>query len=202
MVHPLLRPRRALRSSIKMAREIRRLLRMWRLLVIREPPSDSDGERQRWINGQRVAPQYLWEVGCRVYQTAVIDCVRAWRMEAGWRAGDGKCGERPPVDGGRNPEGGVEALEPSHWRETPSTPIFRAFEALEVVEMLKRGVEQCYDENPAPGGSPLLLSRCNLAALLHDCAEEVSRGRAGWLPAESFQRMGEDRRPPTPSPPE
>ena len=79
-------PRRALRLSIKMAREIWRLLRMWRLLVIREPPSDSDGERQRWINGQRVAPQYLWEVGCRVYQTAVIDCVRAWRMKAGWRA--------------------------------------------------------------------------------------------------------------------
>ena len=119
-----------------------------------------------------------------------------------FRKHDVKCGERPPVDGGRNPEGGVEALEPSHWRETPSTPIFRAFEALEVVEMLKRGVEQCYDENPEPGGSPLLLSRCNLAALLHDCAEEVSRGRAGGLPAEAFQRMGEDRRPPTPSPPE
>ena len=130
------RPRRALRLSINIARDIQRLLRMWRLLVIREPPSDSDGERQRWINGQRVAPQYLWEVGCRVYQTAVIDCVRAWRMEAGWRADwrgvpdlagwgdswactprgghvcsegcfrqhDVKCEERPPVDGGRNPE--------------------------------------------------------------------------------------------------
>ena len=123
--------------------------------------------------------------------------------EAAGGCGDGsQCEERPPVDGGRNPEEVVEALEPSHWRETPSTPIFQAFEALEVVEMLKRGVEQCYDENPEPGGSPLLLSRCNLAALLHDCAEEVSRGRAGWLPAESFQRMGEDRRPPTPSPPE
>ena len=36
---------------------------------------------------------------------------------------DVKCGERPPVDGGRNPEEVVEALEPSHWRETPSTPI-------------------------------------------------------------------------------
>ena len=106
------------------------------------------------------------------------------------------------MDGGRNPEDVVEAWDPSHWRETPSTPIFQAFEALEVVAMLKRRVEQCYGENPAPDGSPLLLSRCNLASMLHDCAEEVSRGRVGRLPAESFQRMGEDRRPPTPSPPE
>ena len=104
-----------------------------------------------------------------------------------FRQHDVKCEERPPVDGGSNPEEVVEALEPSHWRETPSTLIFRAFEALEVVAMLKRRVEQCYDENPAPHGSPLLLSRCNLAALLHDCAEEVSRGRAGGLPAEAFQ---------------
>ena len=27
------------------------------------------------------------------------------------------------MDGGRNPEEVAEALEPSHWRETPSTPI-------------------------------------------------------------------------------
>ena len=85
-----------------------------------------------------------------------------------FREHDVKCEERPPVDGGRNPEEVVEALDPSHWRETPSTPIFRAFEALEVVAMLKRRVEQCYDENPAPDGSPLLLSRCNLASMLHD----------------------------------
>ena len=119
-----------------------------------------------------------------------------------FREHDVKCGERPPVDGGRNPEGGVEALEPSHWRETPSTPIFRAFEALEVVAMLKRRVEQRYGENPAPGGYPVLLSRCNLASMLHDCAEEVSRGRVGRLLVERFQRMGEDRGPPTPPPPE
>ena len=106
------------------------------------------------------------------------------------------------MDGGRNPEGGVEALEPSHWRETPSTPICRAFEALEVVAMLKRRVEQRYGENPAPGGYPVLLSRCNLASMLHDCAEEVSRGRVGRLLVERFQRMGEDRGPPTPPPPE
>ena len=36
---------------------------------------------------------------------------------------DVKCGERPPADGGRNPEEVVEALEPSHWRETPSTSV-------------------------------------------------------------------------------
>ena len=40
-----------------------------------------------------------------------------------FRQHDVKCEERPPVDGGRNPEEVVEALEPSHWRETPSTPI-------------------------------------------------------------------------------
>ena len=50
-----------------------------------------------------------------------------------FRKHDVKCGERPPVDGGRNPEEVVEALDPSHWRETQSTPMFRAFEALEVV---------------------------------------------------------------------
>ena len=72
------------------------------------------------------------------------------------------------MDGGRNPEEVVEALDPSHWRETPSTLTFQKSEALAVIEMLKRRFEQCYDENPAPDGSPLLLSRCNLASMLHD----------------------------------
>ena len=72
---------------------------------------------------------------------------------------------------GNGPEtlaGMVEAWDPSHWRETPSTRIFQKSAALAVIEMLKRRVEQCYDENPAPDGSPLLLSRCNLASMLHD----------------------------------
>ena len=70
---------------------------------------------------------------------------------------------------GNGPEtlaGMVEAWDPSHWRETPSTRIFQKSAALAVIEMLKRRVEQCYDENPAPDGSPLLLSRCNLASML------------------------------------
>ena len=68
---------------------------------------------------------------------------------------------------GNGPEtlaGMVEAWDPSHWRETPSTPMFRTFEALEVVAMLKCRVETCYEENPAPlDGSLFLLSRCHLA---------------------------------------
>ena len=123
--------------------------------------------------------------------------------EGCFRKHDVKCDEHSPRDGGRIPEGVDEAVDPSHWRETRSTPTFRAFESLEVVALLKHRVEQCYDDNPAPDGSPLLLSRCDLAAMLHDCAEQVSRGRAGRLPAESFQPMaGEDRGPPTPPPPE
>ena len=94
--------------------------------------------------------------------------------------------------------------DPSNWRETQSIPMFRAFEALEVVAMLKCRVEKCYEENPAPlDGSLFLLSRCHLTSMVHDCAEQASRGHTGRLPAESFQIMaGEDRGPPTPPPPE
>ena len=62
------------------------LCRIWRLLVIREPPSDSDGETPRRINGVVQSPQHLWDVGCRIYMTAVPDVFRAWRTEAKWRA--------------------------------------------------------------------------------------------------------------------
>ena len=53
------------------------LCRIWRLLVIREPPSDSDG-------GVVQSPQHLWDVGCRIYMTAVPDVFLAWRTEAKW----------------------------------------------------------------------------------------------------------------------
>ena len=62
------------------------LCRFWRLLVIREPPSDSDGETPRRINGVVQSPQHLWDVGCRIYMTAVPDVFREWRTEAKWRA--------------------------------------------------------------------------------------------------------------------
>ena len=55
--------------------------RIWRLLVIREPPSDSDYTPRR-INGVVQSPQHLWDVGCRIYMTAVPDDFRAWRTEA------------------------------------------------------------------------------------------------------------------------
>ena len=80
----------SLRASMKFPNKrmklMKALLRMWRLLVIRGPPSDSDGERPRPINGQLVSPQHLWEVGCRIYMTAVPDVFRAWRAKAEWRA--------------------------------------------------------------------------------------------------------------------
>ena len=62
------------------------LCRIWRLLLIREPPSDSEYTPRR-INGVVVqSPQQLWDVGCRIYMTAVPDVFRAWRTEAEWRA--------------------------------------------------------------------------------------------------------------------
>ena len=64
------------------------VFRMWQLLVIRDPPSDSeDGERPRLINGVVVSQKHLWDVGCRIYMTAVPNVFRAWRTEAEWRAG-------------------------------------------------------------------------------------------------------------------
>ena len=68
------------------ARGLLFLCRSWRLLVIREPPSDSDGETPRRINGVVQSPQHLWDVGCRIYMTAVPDVFWAWRTEAKWRA--------------------------------------------------------------------------------------------------------------------
>ena len=68
------------------ARGLLFLCRIWRLLVIREPPSDSDGETPRRINGVVQSPQHLWDVGCRIYMTAVPDVFRAWRTWAKWRA--------------------------------------------------------------------------------------------------------------------
>ena len=62
------------------------VLRMWRHSVIREPPSDSDGERPRFINGRVVSPQHQWDVGCRIYVTAVPNVFCTWRTEAEWRA--------------------------------------------------------------------------------------------------------------------
>ena len=52
------------------------LCRIWRVLVIRQPP---DGETPRQINGVVQSPQHLWDVGCRIYMTAVPDVFRAWR---------------------------------------------------------------------------------------------------------------------------
>ena len=62
------------------------LWRIWRLLLIRGPPSDSDGETPRLINGVVQSPQQLWDVGCRIYMTAVPNVFWAWRTEAEWRA--------------------------------------------------------------------------------------------------------------------
>ena len=45
------------------------LCRIWRMLVIRQPP---DGETPRQINGVVQSPQHLWDVGCRIYMTAVM----------------------------------------------------------------------------------------------------------------------------------
>ena len=102
----------SLRASMKFPNKrmklMKALLRMWRLLVIRGPPSDSDGERPRPINGQLVSPQHLWEVGCRIYMTAVPDIFRAWLAKADWRADwrgvlylqCGPCIQRPPAHAG------------------------------------------------------------------------------------------------------
>ena len=120
-----------------------------------------------------------------------------------FREHDVKCEERPPSDGGGNPEEVHKELDPSHSRETPSTPIFRKAESVEIVAMLQRWVQRCYEENAARDGYFLLLSRCHLAGMLHACAEQVSLGQVGRLSAESFQPMpDEDRRPPTPLPAE
>ena len=56
------------------------------MLLIRGPPSDSDGEAPRLINGVVQSPQQLWDVGCRIYMTAVPNVFWAWRTEAEWRA--------------------------------------------------------------------------------------------------------------------
>ena len=62
------------------------LWRIWRLLVVREPPSDSE-YTPRQINGVVVkTPLELWDDGCRIYMTAVPNVFRAWRTEAAWRA--------------------------------------------------------------------------------------------------------------------
>ena len=120
-----------------------------------------------------------------------------------FRQHDVQCEERPPRDGGGNPEEVHKELDPSHWRETPSTPIFRKAECLEIVAMLQRWVQRFYEENAARDGYFLVLSRCHLAGMLHDCAEQVSLGQVGRLSAESFQPMpDEDRGPPTPPMPE
>ena len=58
-------------------------------------------------------------------------------------------------------------------------PIFRGFECLEIVAMLRELVEQCFAEAPEPLGMPHMLSRCILAGMLHNCAEMVSLGLAG-----------------------
>ena len=63
------------------------LCRIWRLLVIRQPLTDSDGETPRRINGVVQSPQHLWGVGCRIYMTAVPDVFPAWRTEAKWPTG-------------------------------------------------------------------------------------------------------------------
>ena len=82
------------------------LCRIWRLLVVRQPLSDSDGETPRRINGVVQSPQHLWDVGCRIYMTAVPDVFRAWRTEAKWRA-DG--GDRAADSGGQAQEEGRPA---------------------------------------------------------------------------------------------
>ena len=61
------------------------LCRIWRLLVIRQPLSDSDGETPRLINGVVQSPQHFWDVGCRTYMMAVPDVFRAWRTDARYR---------------------------------------------------------------------------------------------------------------------
>ena len=74
-------------------------------------------------------------------------------------------------------------LDPENGRVGASgdadTPIFRGFEFLEIVTMLRELVEQCFAEAPEPFGMPLMLSRCILAGMLHNCAEMVSLGVAG-----------------------
>ncbi|MDA8583468.1 hypothetical protein N9L68_04525 [bacterium] len=84
--HPLPRPRPGARLPLQMARDILRVLRMWRLLVSRSPPSSDSDDSLRWINGELATRRYLWEAGVLTYQTALIDCVWAWRRTAGWRA--------------------------------------------------------------------------------------------------------------------
>ena len=69
------------------------------------------------------------------------------------------------------------------------TPIFRGFECLEIVTMLRELIEQCFAEAPEPFGMPLMLSRCILAGMLHNCAEMVSFGLAGERGVSELQNM-------------
>ena len=56
------------------------------MLVVREPPSDSE-YTPRQINGVVVqSPLEFWDDGGRIYMTAVPDVFRAWRTETKWRA--------------------------------------------------------------------------------------------------------------------
>ena len=55
--------------------------------------------------------------------------------------------------------------------------------------MLRDVVERCFAEAPEPLGMPMMLSRCVLAGMLHNCAEMVSLGLAGERGAEALQNM-------------
>ena len=48
---------------------------------------------------------------------------------------DVECEERPPRDGGRDPEEVHDDLDASEFRDTPDTPIFRDYESVEVARI-------------------------------------------------------------------
>ena len=68
---------------------------------------------------------------------------------------DAVCAERPPRDGGRDPEEVHDALDASEFRDTLDTPIFLDYESVEVARMLRYRIKQCYDGAPRPLGFPL-----------------------------------------------
>ena len=55
--------------------------------------------------------------------------------------------------------------------------------------MLRDEVERCFAEAPEAFGMPLMLSRCVLAGMLHNCAEMVSLGLVGERGVEELQNM-------------
>ena len=114
---------------------------------------------------------------------------------------DVECEERPPRDGGRDPEEVHDDLDASEFRDTPDTPIFRDYESVEVARMLRYRIEQCYDGAPRPLGFPFLMSRNLLIELLRGCAEQVAQGRAGRAAAESFEFQAGERSEARPTPP-